>query len=322
MSKVHYRFNSKTLAVEKVKPTFLDKLKSLFRLTLSGLIVSLVVLFIGFTFFETPKERMLKREVENFRVQHEVINDRLDMLGTVLDDIQERDDQIYRVIFEADPIPRTVRDAAFGGTDRYMRLSGFNNSKMISQTMQRIDQLASKLYIQSKSYDEVFSMAVNKADMLASIPAIIPIPRGTDRLASGYGMRMHPVYKTMRMHHGVDFTAPTGTPIYATGSGVVIRSERNRHGYGLMVEIDHGYGYKTRYAHMSSIEVREGQKVKRGEIIGRVGDTGTSTAPHLHYEVHRNGRTVNPVPYFYNDLTPEEFEIIIERASRVNQSLS
>ncbi len=135
-------------------------------------------------------------------------------------------------------------------------------------------------------------------------------------------MRMHPVYKTMRMHHGVDFTAPTGTPIYATGSGVVIRSERNRHGYGLMVEIDHGYGYKTRYAHMSSIEVREGQKVKRGEIIGRVGDTGTSTAPHLHYEVHRNGRTVNPVPYFYNDLTPEEFEIIIERASRVNQSLS
>ncbi len=177
MSKVHYRFNSKTLAVEKVKPTFLDKLKSLFRLTLSGLIVSLVVLFIGFTFFETPKERMLKREVENFRVQHEVINDRLDMLGTVLDDIQERDDQIYRVIFEADPIPRTVRDAAFGGTDRYMRLSGFNNSKMISQTMQRIDQLASKLYIQSKSYDEVFSMAVNKADMLASIPAIIPIPR-------------------------------------------------------------------------------------------------------------------------------------------------
>ncbi len=322
MSKVQYRYNPKSLAVEEVKRTFSDKLKNFLRFALAGLIFSVIVLLIGFTFFETPKERILNREVDNFRVQHEVINDRLDMFATILDDIQERDDQIYRVIFEAEPIPRTMRDAAFGGTDRYMHLSGYNNSELISETMQRIDQLASKLYIQSKSYDEVFKMAVNKADMLASIPAIIPIPRGTERLASGYGMRMHPVYKTMRMHHGVDFTAPTGTPIYATGNGEIIRAERNRHGYGLMVEIDHGYGYITRYAHMSKIEVRRGQQVKRGEIIGRVGDTGTSTAPHLHYEVHRNDRTVNPVPYFYNDLSPEEFEIIIERASRVNQSLS
>ncbi len=322
MSKVQYRFNTQSLTVEKVKPTFLDRLKSLSRLFFAGLLISGVVLFVGFTFFETPRERMLQREVQNFKVQHDIIHDRLDMLGSVLEDIQERDDQIYRVIFEAEPIPRTVREAAFGGVDRYAHLAGYNNSELISETMQRIDQLANRLYIQSKSYDDVFEMAVNKSDMLASIPAIIPIPNGTNRLASGYGMRMHPVYKTMRMHHGVDFTAPTGTPIYATGNGVITRSERNRHGYGLLVEIDHGFGYKTRYAHMSKIEVSRGQKVQRGEIIGRVGETGTSTAPHLHYEVHRNGRTVNPVPYFYNDLSPEEFEIIIERASRVNQSLS
>jgi len=322
MSKVQYRFDTKSLTVKEVKRTFTDRLKTFLHYALAGMVFSVIVLFIGFTFFETPKERMLQREVNNFRVQHEVINDRLDLLASVLDDIQERDDQIYRVIFEAEPIPRTVRDAAFGGVDRYTHLAGYNNSELISETMQRVDQLASKLYVQSKSYDEVFEMAVNKADMLASIPAIIPIPRGTDRLASGYGMRMHPVYKTMRMHQGVDFAAPTGTPIYATGNGVVTRAERNRHGYGLMVEIDHGYGYTTLYAHMHEIEVRPGQQVKRGEVIGTVGNTGTSTAPHLHYEVHRNDRTVNPVPYFYNDLSPEEFEIIIERASRVNQSLS
>ncbi len=322
MSKVQYRFDTKSLTVEKVKRTFTDRLKTFLHYALAGLVFSVIVLFIGFSFFETPRERMLQREINNFRVQHEVINDRLDMLTSVLEDIQERDDQIYRVIFEAEPIPRSIRDAAFGGIDRYTHLSGYNNSELISETMKRVDQLASKLYVQSKSYDEVFEMALNKADMLASIPAIIPITRGTERLASGYGMRMHPVYKTTRMHHGVDFTAPTGTPIYATGNGVIQRAERNRHGYGLMVEIDHGYGYSTLYAHMDEIKVRAGQQVKRGEVIGTVGNTGTSTAPHLHYEVHRNGRTVNPVPYFYNDLTPEEFEIIIERASRVNQSLS
>lgn len=322
MSKVQYRLNTSSLAVERVRKTFWDWLKVAMRYALAGLIFSVIVLFVGFTFFESPKERMLRREVEQFRVQYEIISDRLDMLSSVLDDIQERDDHIYRVIFEAEPIPRTVREAAFGGIDRYAHLAGYQNSELLSHTMTRVDQLASKLYIQSKSYDEVFEMALNKADMLASIPAIIPISRGTDRLISGYGMRIHPIYKTMRMHAGVDFTAPPGTPIYATGNGVVVRVERNNYGYGRMVVIDHGYGYQTLYAHMSEFNVRRGQKVQRGEIIGKVGNTGTSTAPHLHYEIHRNGRAVNPVHYFYNDLTPEEFEIIIERASRVNQSLS
>ncbi len=322
MSKIQYRFNTKSLAVERVKKTFKDRLGVLVRYALAGLVFSAIVLAIGFTFFDSPKERMLRREIKQFKVQYEILNDRINILDNVLADVQDRDDQIYRVIFEAEPIPRPIRDAAFGGSDRYAHLSGYQNSQLISQTMQRIDQLASQLYVQSKSYDEVFDMAINKADMLSSIPAIVPIPKGTDRLMSGYGMRIHPIYKTMRMHHGVDFTAPTGTPVYTTGNGVVVRAERNRHGYGLMVEIDHGYGYLTRYAHMNEIKVRRGQEVKRGEIIGAVGNTGTSTAPHLHYEVHRNNRSVNPVHYFFNDLTPEEFEIIIERAARVNQSMS
>ncbi len=322
MSKVQYRLNTNSLAVERVKKSFWDRLKVILRYVLAGFLFSVIVLFIGFTFFESPKERMLRREVNQFRVQYQILNDRLNVLSTVLEDIQERDDHIYRVIFEADPIPRPVREAAFGGVDRYAHLAGYQNSELISHTMRRVDQLASQLYIQSKSYDEVFDMAINKADMLASIPAIIPISQGTERLMSGYGMRMHPIYKTMRMHTGVDFTAPTGTPIYATGNGVVVRAERNNYGYGRMIVIDHGYGYQTLYAHMSDIKVRRGQQVKRGEVIGTVGNTGTSTAPHLHYEIHRNDRAVNPVHYFYNDLTPEEFEIIIERASRVNQSLS
>jgi murein DD-endopeptidase MepM/ murein hydrolase activator NlpD len=188
--------------------------------------------------------------------------------------------------------------------------------------MQRIDQLTRQLYVQSKSYDEVFEMAKNKADMLASIPAIIPVESGVQRLVSGFGYRIHPIYKTLRMHTGVDFLAPTGTPIYATGNGKVVEAERNNHGYGRMVVIDHGYGYQTLYAHLSQIRVRKGQEIKRGEIIGMVGNTGTSTAPHLHYEVIRLGRKVNPVDYFFNDLSPEEFEYIIEVASRENQSLS
>ena len=322
MGKIKYRFNTKSLAVEQVKETFRDKLRVFLRYMLAGMVFSAIVLFIGFSFFDSPKERMLRREIEQFRVQYEMINDRLDILVGVLDDLQDKDDHIYRVIFEADPIPRTIREAAFGGVDRYAHMAGYQNTQLISQTMQRVDRLARQLYVQSRSFDEVFDMALNKADMLASIPAIVPIAKGTERLMSGYGMRIHPIYKTLRMHTGVDFTAPPGTPIYATGNGVVVRAEMNNHGYGRMVVVDHGYGYETLYAHMSEIEVRRGQEVKRGEIIGRVGNTGTSTAPHLHYEVIRSGRTINPVHYFYSDLTPEEFEIIIERASRVNQSLS
>ncbi|MFW5663514.1 MAG: M23 family metallopeptidase [bacterium] len=322
MTKIKYQFNTKSLAVEPVRETFWDKAKRFLRIVLAGMVFSVIVLSIGYTFMESPKERMLQREIDQFKEVFQEVNGQLELFASVLEDIEHRDDQIYRVIFEAEPLPRTVRDAAYGGVDRYEQFEGFDNSELIASTMKRVDQLARKLVVQSKSYDEVFEMAKDKADMLASIPAIVPIEKGTQRLVSGYGMRIHPIYKTLRMHSGVDFTAPTGTPIYAPGNGVIKKVERNRHGYGLMVVIDHGYGYETLYAHMSKFEVKHGQQVKRGEIIGYVGDTGVSTAPHLHYEVIRHGKKINPVNYFFNDLSPEEFEYIIEVASRVNQSLS
>jgi len=322
MAKIKYQFNTKSLAVEAVRESFWDKAKRFLRVVLAGMVFSVIVLSIGYTLFDSPKEKILQREIDQYKVNFQFVNDKLDMLFTVVEDMEHRDDQIYRVIFEAEPIPRAVRDAAFGGADRYEQFEGFDNSKVITSTRQRIDQLSRKLYVQSISYDEVFEMAKDKADMLAAIPAIVPIEKGTQRLVSGFGPRIHPIYKTLRPHTGVDFTAPTGTPIYSPGNGVVSTVERNRHGYGLMVVIDHGYGYETLYAHLSKFNVRVGQEVKRGEIIGFVGNTGVSTAPHLHYEVIRHGNKVNPINYFFNDLTPEEFEYIIEIASRVNQSLS
>ncbi len=322
MSKIKYQFNTKSLAVEPVRETLWEKSKRFLRIVLAGMVFSVLVLSIGYTFFDSPKEKMLRREIDQYQLNYQVVNDKLDMLSSVLEDLQHRDDQIYRVIFEAEPMSAVQRDAAFGGTDRYEQFEGFNNSAVITATMQRIDKISRQLYVQSVSFDEVFNMAKDKADMLASIPAIMPIERGTQRLVSGYGMRIHPIYKTLRMHAGVDFTAPTGTPVYSPGNGVVKTVERSRHGYGMMVIVDHGYGYTTLYAHLSRFNVRKGQTITRGEIIGYVGNTGVSTAPHLHYEVRKNDRTVNPVNYFFNDLSPKEFEYIIEVASRVNQSLS
>ncbi len=322
MGKVRYQFNTKSLVVEPVKETFKDKFKKFLRIVLAGMVLSAIILALGYTFFESPKEKMLQREIRQYKVQYEYLNDRVEFLANVLEDIQYRDDNIYRVIFEADPIPATQREAAIGGADRYIKYEGFDNSDLIISTVKRIDKLARQMYVQSISYDEVFEMAKDKANMLASIPAIVPLKKGSERLISGFGPRIHPVYKTMRPHTGVDFAAPTGTPIYATGNGVVTRAERNRHGYGIMAQINHGYGYETLYAHMSKLNVRVGQEVVRGEIIGYVGSTGVSTAPHLHYEVIRHGVKVNPVHYFFSDITPEEYQEIIEKASQVNQSLS
>ena len=320
--KVKYHFNTKSLTVENIQETTWDKIKVFLRIVLAGMVFSIIVLSIGYTVFDSPTEKALRREIEQYRTQYQILNDRLNILNAVLDDLQERDDHIYRVIFEAEPIPTSVREASFGGADRYSHLEGLNNSEMLIATTQRIDRIARQLYVQSNSFDEVFEMARNKADMLASIPAIMPIERGTDRLVSGFGYRIHPIYKRLRMHTGVDFAAPTGTPIYATGNGVIVRAARDHSGYGLMVEIDHGFGYRTLYAHLSKISVRVGQRVSRGEVLGLVGSTGLSVGPHLHYEVIRNGRTVNPVSYFFHDLSPQEFEQIYEISSRVNQSMS
>ena len=212
----------------------------------------------------------------------------MEQISSVLEDIQERDDHIYRVIFEAEPISDNIRKAGFGGINRYRKLEGYENSELATETYRKLDQISKQLYIQSKSYDDVMDMARKKEEMLASIPAIQPVSnKKLKRIASGYGYRIDPHYKTTAFHAGMDFTASTGTPIYATGNGKVVRADNTSRGYGNHIRIDHGYGYVTLYAHMSKIKAHVGQKVKRGDIIGYVGNTGKSKGPHLHYEVRK-----------------------------------
>jgi len=283
--------------------------------------LGLVMVIIFFQFFDSPKEKILNREIETLTTQFEVVQKKLSQVELVLDDVQKRDDNIYRVIFEADPIPSSIRKAGYGGVNRYQELNGFKNSDLIIETSKKIDQITKQLYIQSKSFDDIIELAQNKADMLAALPAIQPVSN-TDlsRMASGWGYRIHPIYKTRKLHTGMDFSAKTGTPIYATGDGKISKVRRSRRGYGNHVVIEHGYGYKTLYAHMTKYIVKKGQKVKRGEVIGYVGSTGTSVAPHLHYEVHKDGRKINPVNFYYNDLNPDEYEKMLEISSQNNQS--
>ena len=279
------------------------------------------MIFVFFTFFDSPKEKMLNREIKNMVFQYNQIKDKLNQISLVMADLQNRDDNIYRVIFEAEPIPNSIRKAGYGGVNRYEALKGYNNSDLIINTTKKLDQISKQLYIQSKSFDEIIELAKHKSEMLAAIPAIQPVSnKNLSRMASGFGPRIDPIYKTKKFHAGMDFSAKTGTPIYATGNGKVIRVRKSRKGYGNHVKIDHGYGYITLYAHMQKYIVKKGQKVKRGEVIGYVGNTGKSVAPHLHYEVHKNGKKVNPVNFFYNDLTSEEYEKMIILSSQNNQS--
>jgi murein DD-endopeptidase MepM/ murein hydrolase activator NlpD len=274
--------------------------------------------------FQTEREARLKRENDELLLKYELLSQEMNLLNKVLNDLQKRDDQIYRIIFEADPIPSSVREAGFGGVQRYQEIleKDIDSKNILLSTYQKIDYLKKKLYIQSKSYDELIKMAKNKQKMLASIPAIRPIKTNDlNALASGFGMRIHPIYKVKKMHTGVDFTARIGTPVFATGDGIVIKAGNYATGYGNEIEINHGYGFVTKYAHLSRFKVKVGQKVRRGELIGYVGNSGTSVSPHLHYEVIKNGIKVNPVNYFYNDLTPEEYQRLIEIASVENQSL-
>ncbi len=321
MARTKYRFNTKTLSYEKIELGWKQKLFRLSSFLVASAFLGLIFYVLAARFIDSPKEKLLKRENNQLKAQYNLLDKRMDQVADVLDDIQRRDDEIYRIIFEAEPIPREIRKAGFGGVNRYKKLDGFKNSELIKESASKLDQITKQLYIQSKSYDEVAKMATNKEKMLASIPAIQPVSnKELKRMASGYGMRMHPIYKRRKKHTGMDFSAETGTEIYATGEGTVVHVEKSRRGYGNHVIIDHGYGYKTLYAHMSKFNVRSGEQIKRGQVIGYVGNTGTSVAPHLHYEVIKNGEKVNPINFYFNDLTPEEYEQMIEFASQPTQS--
>lgn len=321
MPKSKYKFDPEKLSYKRIVLTpwqkFLRFLKQLGAVTvIAGTLLLLLSLF-----FDTPGERQQKRENKQLLLQYELLNKKLERMEATMNDIKERDDNIYRLIFGAEPVPTSIRDAGFGGVNRYKELEGYTNSELVIETARKLDKLLKKMYVQSESYDEVIQLAEEKEIFLASIPAISPIAdKDLTRFASGYGYRIHPIYRTRKMHTGIDLTAPTGTEIYATGDGKVIKAGYTPGGYGKRVLVDHGFGYKTLYAHMSDINVRVGQKVKRGDVLGEVGNTGRSTAPHLHYEVRKNNRTENPVNYYYNDLTPEQYEEVITVSSRMNMS--
>jgi len=322
MSKVKYRFNKHSLTFDKVQTTIRKRLLVFLSHISTGVVFAAVILVIVYNFVDSPKEKTQKRELAQLQLQYDILNDQLANFTKVLRDLQERDDNIYRVIFESEPIPSTIRNAGIGGIDRYEKLKGYSNSDIIIETYKKMDQIKGQLYVQSKSLDEVFTMAKNKENMLASIPAIQPVSnKDLTRIGSYFGTRMDPFYKVKKFHEGVDFTAPTGTEIYATGNGVITQATRNFGGYGNEVIIDHGYSYSTRYAHLSKILVRPGEHFKRGQVIGLVGNTGKSTAPHLHYEIRKNDLAVNPIYFFYNDISPEQFEKMLELSANPSQSM-
>lgn len=322
MAKEKFFFNPATLSYERARRPLRKTLGRIFLWLSTSMFFAAVVVFAAYNFVDSPKEKMLKRELAQMKFQYEVLNDKLDHVASVMEDIQDRDDNIYRVIFEAEPIPGSMRKAGFGGADRYAKLEGYKNSDILIETTKKLDVITSQLVVQSKSFDEVFEMAKNKAAFLSSMPAIQPVSnKDLKRLSSYFGYRMDPFYKVMKFHEGVDFSAPVGTEIYATGDGEVIKVVKSKRSYGNSVTIDHGFGYETFYAHCEKVLVKKGQKIKRGQVIATVGNTGKSTAPHLHYEVKKNNKSIDPINFFFNDLTPEEYELILERSEQPSQTM-
>jgi len=320
MAKVKYYYDSETLSYRKIKRKKTTTIKYVSVFLTAAALFGFLSFFIVSQYIESPKERQMARELQNMELQFELINKRTDDAFAALENVEERDNAIYRLYFEANPIPTEQRRAGFGGINRYKKFEGFDNSQLIAESNKRLDVLEKAIVVQSKSLDEIVALAKEKENMLASIPAIQPVKKeDLTRMASGYGMRMHPILKYKKMHKGMDFTAAVGTPIFASGNGKVIRAERSAT-FGNVVYIEHGYGYKTIYAHMSKIKAKKGDKVKRGDLIGYVGNTGRSVSSHLHYEVHKNDRALNPINFYYGDLSPEEFIAMQKAAEEEGQS--
>ncbi|MFN5169202.1 MAG: M23 family metallopeptidase [Cyclobacteriaceae bacterium] len=324
MAKIKYYYDTETCKYERVKTSTGDIILNFLGIVFLTLAMAAGLLLLYVNYFESPKELMLKNEVKELEYYYDNLQIEVDRLNKILADMEFRDDNIYRAVLGAEPIEKSIREAGIGGRDRYemIREKNILHENIIVDLTESVDRLKRKMYIETKSQDEVVELAAKKEMLLAAIPAIQPVSnKELIRLASGFGVRIHPIYRVRKMHTGIDFSANIGTPIYATADGVVEEVQVNFSGYGKMVEIDHGFGYRTRYAHMHGFSVRKGQRVRRGDLIGYVGNTGLSTAPHLHYEVLINGKQVDPIHYFFNDLSPAEYEKIIELASIDNMSL-
>lgn len=319
MAKVKYYYDSETLSYRKITVKKSDYVRRTIYLFLAVLLTAFLGFILLSQFIMSPAQRAQKREFDNLKLHYELLTKRMDETSKILEQMEDRDNNIYRSYFEVDPIPEEQRKAGFGGVNRYKQLEGFDNSDLIIDLTKKMDILSKQVVVQSKSLDEIVALAKKKEDMLASIPAITPVKKGDFWMASGYKMRMHPILKINKFHKGMDFSASTGTPVYASGNGQVIRAQRSST-FGQVIYIDHGYGYQTIYAHLSKMVVRRGASVKRGDLIGYVGSTGLSVSPHLHYEVHKNGRPLNPIYFYYGNLSPDEFATL-QKTSEESQSL-
>ncbi|EIJ39870.1 M23 family metallopeptidase [Galbibacter orientalis] len=324
MTKVKYYYDSETLSYRRIEPKKGKKVVNISLFVLAAFLFGGICLLIllNTNLVNTPKELSQARELKNYEFQFELLENKMTQMEEVLANIEDRDNNIYRLYFEASPIPKEQRTAGFGGVNRYRNLEGFNNSDLIIDATEKLEKLQKRLVIQSKSLDEITSLAKEKEKLLAAIPAIQPVSNeDLTRMASGYGWRSDPFTKVRKMHYGMDFTAPRGTPVYATGDGVVTRADNRSSGYGEHIRIDHGFGYMSLYGHLSKYKVRPGQKVKRGDLIGLVGSTGRSQAPHCHYEVWKDGNRINPINFYYGSLSADEYEALLHAASQENQSL-
>jgi murein DD-endopeptidase MepM/ murein hydrolase activator NlpD len=315
MPKPKFHFNPKTLTYERIDNTIKHRIRKIGSHLFSGIVIG-VICFLGLTLLvDSPKERMLRSENAQLEAQYELISNQLDAIQEVLSDMQQRDDNLYRVVVQAEPIPNEIRNSYSGSLSQYEDLRKKTNSELATSTTLKLNNIKRQVYVQSRSFDEIVEMAKNKEEMLLCIPAIQPVlNKDLKRLASGYGIRIDPIYKTPKMHSGMDFTGATDTEIYATGKGVV-EFVGWKQGYGNAVVINHGFNYKTLYGHLNSFNVKKGNQVKRGDVIAFMGNTGKSTGTHLHYEVHYKGKPTNPTNYYFMDLSPEEYDNMVQLSS-------
>ncbi|MEK9566039.1 MAG: M23 family metallopeptidase [Flavobacteriaceae bacterium] len=324
MSKVKYYYDSETLSYRPITITHKKRISNIVLFFLASFVFGLgaLLLLLNSDWINTPVEISQKRALENYELQFEILNKKLNQIEAVVANIEERDNNIYRVYFEASPIPEEQRRAGFGGVNRYKDLEGYDNSDLIIDATKRLDILSKQTVVQSRSLDEIERLAANKAELIEAIPSIQPIKnQDLTRMASGYGYRTDPFTKKRRFHYGMDFSARKGTPIYATGNGVVKRADNRSSGYGKHIRIDHGFGYISLYAHLSKYNVRRGQKVKRGDIIGYVGNTGRSVGPHVHYEIFKDNKKINPLNFYYGNLSQKEFDALLTQSRQENQSM-
>ncbi|GHT76474.1 peptidase M23 [Bacteroidia bacterium] len=314
MSTIFYKYDPHTLSYERVYPSIKQRIWSIFRQLFIGIAIGAIVFGIATYAFDSPQEQQLKKEKNLLLTQYEILSKRIDVNEKVMEELQHRDNDLYRILFNAEPVPSSIRRPGVGGTNRYENLLTMPNSELVVSTTAKLDMMTKELYAQSNSYDELTELIKTKEDRVKCVPSIMPLAAKTLKyISSGFGYRIHPVYGKSMMHTGIDMNAEPGTPIYATGNGVVESAEWDS-GYGYAVVINHGFGYKTRYGHCREMKVRPGQKVIRGQQIATVGQTGTATGPHVHYEVMVKGNFDNPAKYFFMDLTPEEYDRMLFEA--------